>query len=235
MLIAEDDLRPQQVRPTSGTTPKVGTMARAAGGDIDAFTSLDHRRIARGPLLRREYARIAAASLSHQMARHNRHRAKHRRDQNLPHSLDLVSMWANRRKPSKTWMSQLRYGQLASVVNRTMRAKQSRDAREPARARIHSFCRGLGPQQLRRICETSRIRRSGRNGRPQPEGTAGSSDAVVGSICEASPRKFARCSRATRASTARPPRGSARRLQDSTFAHHPTCRSSWPSAPIPGW
>ena len=90
MLIAEDDLRSQQVRPTSGTTTKVGPMARAAGGDVDAFASLDHRRIAGRPLLRREYGRIPAASLSHQVARHNRHRAKHRRDQNLPHSLDLV-------------------------------------------------------------------------------------------------------------------------------------------------
>jgi hypothetical protein len=85
-LIAQHDLRPEQIRPPCRTAAKVGAVARAANTDVHARAALDQHRVARWPLLRRKHARISASPLRQQADSDHRQRAGERRDCKLPHS-----------------------------------------------------------------------------------------------------------------------------------------------------
>jgi hypothetical protein len=109
MLIAEHDLRAEQVRSTRSTASQIGTMARAADAHVETFATLDYRRVAGWPLLRWKDPRVCAASLSvREHAGRYYHDADERRECILSHPSYL----------SRTWLSQLRYGQGPGLVNR---------------------------------------------------------------------------------------------------------------------
>src|SRR4249920_3832712 len=61
VLIGEDDLRPQQVRPALVAATQVGAVARATAHAVERLAARDHRGIAWCALLLREVGALTAA------------------------------------------------------------------------------------------------------------------------------------------------------------------------------